>query len=148
MAQTIAKVIRQCALGHDLSLFDAGDATEVGERGVTLRFVFTQLQKTFDTQRIASSGGQKVDMSHTNYFELFSCEAPFRLVSRSQGLSTRPPRSCYWTMCVFRKRTMTDAYAYLTFYRSSLPSMCTQRKTLWTNASKATWSVDVPSFWW
>ncbi|KIP03522.1 hypothetical protein PHLGIDRAFT_534840 [Phlebiopsis gigantea 11061_1 CR5-6] len=30
------KVIRQCALDRDLSLFDAGDATEVGERGVTL----------------------------------------------------------------------------------------------------------------
>ncbi|KAF9483590.1 hypothetical protein BDN70DRAFT_990288 [Pholiota conissans] len=30
------KVIKQCALEHDLELFDAGDATEVGERGLTL----------------------------------------------------------------------------------------------------------------
>ena len=35
-------VIQQCALERDLSLFDAGDKTEVGERGITL------------------SGGQKV----------------------------------------------------------------------------------------
>ncbi|KAI0633842.1 multidrug resistance-associated ABC transporter [Trametes polyzona] len=31
-----AKVLRQCALERDLSLFDAGDKTEVGERGITL----------------------------------------------------------------------------------------------------------------
>ncbi|KAI0819312.1 multidrug resistance-associated ABC transporter [Trametes gibbosa] len=31
-----AKVIKQCALERDLSLFDAGDQTEVGERGITL----------------------------------------------------------------------------------------------------------------
>ncbi|KDR83065.1 hypothetical protein GALMADRAFT_238871 [Galerina marginata CBS 339.88] len=30
------KVLRQCALEHDLELFDAGDNTEVGERGLTL----------------------------------------------------------------------------------------------------------------
>ncbi|KAF8965967.1 ABC transporter type 1, transmembrane domain-containing protein [Flammula alnicola] len=30
------KVIKQCALERDLELFDAGDATEVGERGLTL----------------------------------------------------------------------------------------------------------------
>ncbi|KAF4617819.1 hypothetical protein D9613_006245 [Agrocybe pediades] len=30
------QVIRQCALEHDLELFDAGDQTEVGERGLTL----------------------------------------------------------------------------------------------------------------
>ncbi|KDR83059.1 hypothetical protein GALMADRAFT_238853 [Galerina marginata CBS 339.88] len=30
------KVIHQCALEHDLELFDAGDNTEVGERGLTL----------------------------------------------------------------------------------------------------------------
>ncbi|KAH9951515.1 hypothetical protein B0H21DRAFT_775731 [Amylocystis lapponica] len=32
------KVIDQCALGRDLSLFEAGDKTEVGEKGLTLRF--------------------------------------------------------------------------------------------------------------
>jgi len=31
------KVLHQCALERDLSLFDAGDKTEVGENGVTLR---------------------------------------------------------------------------------------------------------------
>ncbi|KDR82358.1 hypothetical protein GALMADRAFT_237629 [Galerina marginata CBS 339.88] len=30
------KVLKQCALDRDLGLFDAGDATEVGERGITL----------------------------------------------------------------------------------------------------------------
>ena len=30
-------VLKQCALERDLSLFDAGDLTEVGEKGVTLR---------------------------------------------------------------------------------------------------------------
>lgn len=31
------KVLHQCALERDLSLFDAGDNTEVGEKGLTLR---------------------------------------------------------------------------------------------------------------
>ena len=30
-------VLHQCALERDLELFDAGDQTEVGERGLTLR---------------------------------------------------------------------------------------------------------------
>lgn len=33
----VAPVIYQCDLTRDLSLFEAGDATEVGERGLTLR---------------------------------------------------------------------------------------------------------------
>ena len=33
------KVIKQCALERDLTLFDAGDKTEVGEKGITLRCV-------------------------------------------------------------------------------------------------------------
>jgi hypothetical protein len=32
-------VLHQCALDKDLSLFEAGDNTEVGEKGITLRFV-------------------------------------------------------------------------------------------------------------
>ena len=32
-------VLHQCALERDLELFDAGDQTEVGERGLTLRLV-------------------------------------------------------------------------------------------------------------
>lgn len=35
-----AKVIKQCALDRDISLFDAGDQTEVGEGGITLRLVY------------------------------------------------------------------------------------------------------------
>jgi hypothetical protein len=31
------QVIYQCGLQRDLSLFDAGDKTEVGEKGLTLR---------------------------------------------------------------------------------------------------------------
>ncbi len=34
-----APVIKQCALERDLSLFEAGDQTEVGEKGITLRLV-------------------------------------------------------------------------------------------------------------
>ena len=30
-------VIEQCALKRDIALFDAGDETEVGEKGITLR---------------------------------------------------------------------------------------------------------------
>ncbi len=33
------KVLYQCCLERDLQLFDAGDQTEVGEKGLTLRFV-------------------------------------------------------------------------------------------------------------
>ena len=39
-------VIDQCALRRDLSLFDAGDQTEVGEKGITLRFVTVVLHQT------------------------------------------------------------------------------------------------------
>ena len=35
----ISVVLYQCALKRDLSLFDAGDQTEVGEKGITLRYV-------------------------------------------------------------------------------------------------------------
>ena len=35
----VRAVIKQCALERDLSLFDAGDKTEVGEKGITLRCV-------------------------------------------------------------------------------------------------------------
>ena len=33
----VSTVIKQCALERDLELFEAGDETEVGERGLTLR---------------------------------------------------------------------------------------------------------------
>lgn len=38
-------VIKQCALERDLELFEAGDATEVGERGLTLRSEQAMLKK-------------------------------------------------------------------------------------------------------
>lgn len=34
-------VLYQCALEQDIKLFEAGDQTEVGERGLTLRSVIT-----------------------------------------------------------------------------------------------------------
>lgn len=37
------KVLEQCALEQDLSLFAAGDMTEVGEKGLTLRSVLHRL---------------------------------------------------------------------------------------------------------
>ena len=36
-ANALDVVLKQCALERDLSLFDAGDSTEVGEKGITLR---------------------------------------------------------------------------------------------------------------
>jgi hypothetical protein len=37
--QRYKKVIHQCGLKRDLTLFDAGDLTEIGEKGLTLRWV-------------------------------------------------------------------------------------------------------------
>ena len=34
---TVPPVIYQCALKRDLELFEAGDSTEAGEKGLTLR---------------------------------------------------------------------------------------------------------------
>lgn len=41
-------MIQQCALEHDLKLFDAGDMTEVGEKGLTLRRVDSLRSATSD----------------------------------------------------------------------------------------------------
>lgn len=35
---TLFPVLYQCALEQDLEMFEAGDQTEVGERGLTLRY--------------------------------------------------------------------------------------------------------------
>lgn len=55
-------VIQQCALEKDLELFDAGDKTEVGEKGLTLRYVLSPRQffKELSFILIDFSGGQKV----------------------------------------------------------------------------------------
>ena len=39
--KTSNSVIRQCALEQDLSLWKAGDMTEVGEKGLTLRYALS-----------------------------------------------------------------------------------------------------------
>ncbi|KAF8963040.1 hypothetical protein BDZ97DRAFT_1758980 [Flammula alnicola] len=44
------KVIRQCALEKDLELFEAGDQTEVGEKGLTLRFARVTLARAIYSQ--------------------------------------------------------------------------------------------------
>lgn len=36
-------VIEQCALKRDIALFDAGDETEVGEKGITLRYAISHI---------------------------------------------------------------------------------------------------------
>ena len=48
-------MLEQCALKPDLELFDAGDQTEVGEKGITLRYCillrFIRLSLTNPLQR-------------------------------------------------------------------------------------------------
>ena len=48
-------VIYQCALEQDLEMFEAGDETEVGERGLTLRY---------------ASRSNLSSRAHTNYPEV------------------------------------------------------------------------------
>jgi ABC-type multidrug transport system fused ATPase/permease subunit len=60
-------VIYQCALERDLSLFSAGDATEVGEKGMTL------------------SGGQKVRLSFL-FLPFRSSPAPQARVSLARAV--------------------------------------------------------------
>lgn len=43
------KVVYQTGLLHDLSLFEAGELTEVGERGITLRL---ESAVKFDTTKL------------------------------------------------------------------------------------------------
>lgn len=40
------QVIYQCALEQDLKIFDAGDKTEVGEKGLTLRYALVYFTAT------------------------------------------------------------------------------------------------------
>ena len=36
---TVLLVLKQCALEKDLAMWEAGDQTEVGEKGLTLRYL-------------------------------------------------------------------------------------------------------------
>lgn len=55
------KVIKQCALKKDLESLKAGDQTEIGEKGLTLRFVIFNVRVYGRAHRSPSeSGGQKV----------------------------------------------------------------------------------------
>lgn len=56
-------MIEQCCLQEDLEYLDAGDQTEVGEKGVTLRYVpvlYYQVRLQNGSILMDYSGGQKV----------------------------------------------------------------------------------------
>lgn len=72
-------VIKQCALERDLSLFEAGDETEVGERGITL------------------SGGQKVMFGGDVDRKAVKLIQP-RLASHLRALYIPQQRFSYWMM--------------------------------------------------
>jgi hypothetical protein len=77
-----ALVVQQCALERDLSMFAAGDETEIGEKGLTL------------------SGGQKVGRPTDSARIACHLTALIRLVSRLLARRTRQPRPCSWTTCL------------------------------------------------
>lgn len=47
-------VIYQCGLERDLTLFDAADQTEVGEKGLTLRFVVAEFSALETLTKVTS----------------------------------------------------------------------------------------------
>jgi hypothetical protein len=53
----LCAVLYQVGLERDLALLDAGDMTEVGEKGLTLRYVF--LSTMVEVQLISSAVGDK-----------------------------------------------------------------------------------------
>lgn len=55
-------VLHQCALEEDLQLFEAGDQTEVGERGLTLRQV-ARSRERLSMFTFRGSGGQKARLT-------------------------------------------------------------------------------------
>jgi ABC-type multidrug transport system fused ATPase/permease subunit len=73
-------VVEQCGLARDLTLFEAGDMTEVGEKGLTL------------------SGGQKarITLARAVYS---SAECVARRGGRWMLVLTHAPGSCSWTTC-------------------------------------------------
>jgi hypothetical protein len=77
-------VLYQCALQRDISLFEAGDRTEVGEKGLTLRLVniLTGLHLDLLIFHISVEVKKQGLLLHE----------PFTL----------PRTFCYWTMSVAR----------------------------------------------
>ena len=82
-ADWFSQVVEVCALTRDFQLLEAGDLTEVGERGITL------------------SGGQKQRISlaralYSRYFTLYSvlCNLYFVLCALYSVLSTQYPVPC------------------------------------------------------
>jgi hypothetical protein len=64
-------VLYQCALDRDISLFDAGDRTEVGEKGLTIRLASHYLVTICLLKGLLYSGGQKVEyLNLVNAFTL------------------------------------------------------------------------------
>lgn len=59
-------VVYHCALSRDLALFESGDATEVGKKGLTLRLVgiYSDAAVVSNVVLATFSGGQKVMTSH------------------------------------------------------------------------------------
>jgi len=88
------QVLYQCALEKDLDLFEAGDKTEVGEKGLTLRYVFFVISGLSDIY-FANSGGQKVAIFFFIHVDVdpHSC----RLASPLLALSIHQQRPYCWT---------------------------------------------------
>jgi hypothetical protein len=93
-------VLHQCALERDISLFDAGDRTEVGEKGITLRLVVFIFLTASDLTFICS-GGQKVNVAFLQ--QIISSILFFASRRESHWLepSTHLQRFSCWTMFVF-----------------------------------------------
>lgn len=67
-------MVFQCALEHDLTLFDAGDATEVGEKGLTLSggkhgYLIPRARISYNSNRSKSS----LDVSTGDLFSELCC---------------------------------------------------------------------------
>ena len=72
-ATDAALVLRQCALEQDLMLFEAGDRTEVGEKGLTLRCVIQFISYKFPFPTSFMTVGDKRSVA---------CDGPFQFIHR------------------------------------------------------------------
>ena len=55
----IASVIDQCGLRRDLEILDAGDLTEVGDKGLTLRYCSARVAKESSSKPYMSVAGKR-----------------------------------------------------------------------------------------